>query len=175
MLKFRKFSSRNHITRGMVQDELPAMQQSSRPAMLHRNQGFHQVLQEHQRRPGDAANKAVLESSHRCETASIMILRAAQPNNEATMETRNREIMFPTRRATQAALRHQSARTLTGHSQRVLDGRCAKFFFGTKCTMNKERTIDIFKRSLEIEIWFTKNQITSATCLKDQKFRHDCL
>ena len=45
--------------------------------------------------------------------------------------------------------------------------------FDIKRVMNNERTFGILKRSLEIEVSFAKNQITSAIGVKDQKFRSD--
>ena len=78
----------------MALDELAAMQRKWRLAMFRQNQGFHQVAQEHQRRNRDAINRAVFDSSARCETALNMVFRSAQLNNEPTMEMRKRKKLF---------------------------------------------------------------------------------
>ena len=74
----------------MAQDELAAMKQNTRLAMFHQHRGFYQTVLEHQRRARDAVNQAVREASARCATALSMELRAAQLNNELTMERRER-------------------------------------------------------------------------------------
>ena len=48
----------NRISRRLAQDELAAVEQNSRLAMIHHNQGVHQAVQ-------DAVNQVVFESSAR--------------------------------------------------------------------------------------------------------------
>ena len=80
----------------MAQDELGATEQHSRLSMFHQNQGFHQSVQEHQRRARYEENQAAPDSLAR--------------------------ILFKIGSETQAALRHQRAHMLTEQTQVVLEG-----------------------------------------------------
>ena len=120
-IELQVFSSMICITRRMAQDESGAMEQHVRLAMFP-NQGFHRAVQEHPRRPRDARNQTVLESSVRCETELSMELRASQVKHESTMEMKEQEIIFRIGTEAQATRRHQRAQMLTEHNQHVLGG-----------------------------------------------------
>ena len=62
----------------------------------------------------------------RSETALSMESRAAQLNNDLTMEMREREILFRIGNEAQVALRHQRAHLMTEHHQLVQEGEAQR-------------------------------------------------
>ena len=76
----------------MAQEEMRAMEEHSRLAVLHQPHGSQRAVQEYERRTRDAVNQAVFDSPAR-DTALSMEARAGRLNNESTMEMREREIL----------------------------------------------------------------------------------
>ena len=66
----------------MAQDELFALEQSTRLALFHQHQQFQLVVRERQRLARDAVSQVALDSSARFETTLSSELRQAQLNND---------------------------------------------------------------------------------------------
>ena len=98
-----------------------------------------------------------------------MELRAAQRNNESTMQMRERDIPFQIGNEARAALKHQRARELTKHNQLVLE-MPENDLFGIEWIMNNNRTISHLKKLSGLGISYTKNPITSVTIYERSEF-----
>ena len=124
--------------------------------------GFIMQCKEHQRRARDALNQAVLESSSRCVTTHGItgcadqrrVGHACAGTGNCTIET----MCFDSVQSTRAG-------------RRLLEDNA----FAITWIMNKECTLGILKRSLEIQISFAKKQNTPAACVTDEKCQpHIC-
>ena len=133
-MEIQVLRSTNRITLEITLEEWSAIEQKTSLSFFQQNQGHQIAVQEHltSRRCGESS-QTVFESSARYETMLMMELRAAQMNNEPTVEQRERDILFRIGNEAQTAVRQQRAHMLTEHEQLVLTrGMPKENFYGVR-------------------------------------------
>ena len=105
-----ELSRRSRKTHRRAQDEVSAMEQSSRLASVHQGQQFQHAVREHQRLARGAVSQAILDSPARFETSLSLELKQAQFHNESTMQQRERVMVLRLGNEAQDARRQRRTR-----------------------------------------------------------------